>query len=573
MVDLNIRVAGEAGQGIETAGEVITEAFARTGLHVFATKSYMSRIRGGLNWYDIRISDKALYAGKTKADLLLSLTAEGLRDLAGRSDASSLLVCDSEAAGDLSGCVELEIAGAAREAAGSPVMANMVAAGVVFGVLSCDLTPLLDQVNESFGSRGEDIVSQNRACAEKGAELAREYSLDRPLPPASDAPGCICSGTEGVALGAAVAGVKFASGYPMTPATGVLTYLAAHAHDYGIVVEQAEDELAAINMVCGAAYAGACALTATSGGGFALMTEGLSLSGMLELPLLIVLGQRPGPATGLPTRTAQQDLRLAINGGHGEFPRAVFAPGTPEEAFHLTRKALEVAHRYQVPSILMTDQFLADQVRNTAPLDASSNPIDRCIETSPPSNYRRYEMTASGVSPRAVPGGDALVKVDSDEHDAEGHITEDLEVRVEQQDKRMRKEKGLLEEWQKPVRYGPVDSDEVFVVWGSTYGPCREAVDILNGSGRRTAMIHFPQVWPLDAAGARAAIRGRAASWPRITCIEGNATAQLAAVLKEKRIIAAHESILKYNGMPLTAEEIAAAARNGKKSERSDAKR
>ncbi len=560
MVDINIRIAGEAGQGIETAGEVLAGAFARVGFYVFATKSYMSRIRGGLNWYDIRLAREALYCGRTDADILLSLTADGVKVLGERTRTGSLVIGDEKAVGDIPGCTLIDMTGAAQEVAGSKLMANMVAAGAVFGATPCDIAPLLEQIGDVFSSKGSEVVSKNRSCAGQGAELAVDLSLDMPFPQPGSAPDFLCSGTEAVGLGAATSGVNFASGYPMTPATGVLTYLAEHAHEYGIVVEQAEDEIAAINMVCGAAYAGARALTATSGGGFALMTEGLSLSGMLELPLLVVLGQRPGPATGLPTRTAQQDLRFAINGGHGEFPRAVFAPGTPEEAFHLTRKALEVAHRCQIPSILMTDQFLADQVRNMTPFDPDIDPVDRCIEPDPGTGYRRYEVTAGGVSPRAVPGGDALVRVDSDEHDTEGRITEDLQVHMEQQDKRMRKERGLLEDWVEPVRYGPPDCEEIFIVWGSTYGPCREAVDILNSSGRRAAMVHFPQVWPLDAGRARAAIQGKADSWPHITVVEGNATAQLAGVLKERRIVAAHESILKYDGMPLTGEEIVAAA-------------
>ncbi len=558
-MDINVRIAGEAGQGIETAGEVLAQALADAGLYVFAAKSYMSRIRGGLNWYDIRISDQALFSGKENSDILLSLTAEGIKTLQGKAGSQAVVIADKATAENSSGCNCLDISGTAKTAGGSKIMANMVAAGVVFGMLPYDIEALSQQIRQAFDSKGEEMVKKNLKCAESGAELTKGLSDKLLFPQSGGADSFLCSGTEAVGMGALSAGVKFASAYPMTPATGVITYLAKHAREYGIVVEQAEDEIAAVNMVCGATFAGACALTATSGGGFALMAEGLSLSGMMELPVFIVLSQRPGPATGLPTRTAQQDLRFAVHGGHGEFPRAIFAPGTPEEAFKLTRKALATAHTFQSPAILMMDQFLADYVTNTAPLNTAYRPIDKQITTSPGEDYRRYKITENGVSPRAVPGGDALVKADSDEHDAEGHITENLSIRIEQHDKRMRKEKGIIEDSIAPMRYGPQDAQELIINWGSSYGPCREAVDTLNERGHGIAMLHFAQVWPLKTEEIKKAIQGDAPSWPELTCVEGNSTAQFAGLLKEQGIIDSRKPLLKYNGMPFTGIEIAEA--------------
>jgi len=324
------------------------------------------------------------------------------------------------------------------------------------------------------------------------------------------------------------------------------------ADRYGIVVEQAEDEIAAVNMICGAAYAGVPALAATSGGGFALMVEGLSLAGIMELPIVIVLGQRPGPATGLPTRTAQQDLKFALSAGHGEFVRAVFAPGTIQQCYELTRRALQTAHRFQTPVLILTDEFLQDLQKNVPPLDESPRPIDRHILEDPSPDYRRYEVTESGVSPRAIPGGEGFVICDSDVHNDCGNITEDLQTHLTQQDKRMRKLTGLTAEALPPQRYGPDDAGTLLLAWGSSYGPCREAVDALNAHGGSAAMLHFSQVWPINAAGARQ-LFGRPR---RVISVEGNCTGQFASVLREAGLLEECELLPRYDGLPFTGEYI-----------------
>jgi 2-oxoglutarate ferredoxin oxidoreductase subunit alpha len=348
--------------------------------------------------------------------------------------------------------------------------------------------------------------------------------------------------------------VKVVTAYPMTPGTATFTYLAAAADEYGIVVEQAEDEIAAVNMICGATYAGVPAMATTSGGGFALMVEGLSLAGITELPICIVIAQRPGPATGLPTRTAQQDLKFALSAGHGEFARAVFAPGTIAQCYELTRRALAAAHEFQTPALILTDQFLQDMQRNLPPLDDAYRPIDRRLAEGAGGDYRRYAVTESGVSPRAVPGGDAFVVVDSDEHSDAGKISEDLRGHVDQQDKRMRKHDGLADAALPPEYYGPAEADTLLVCWGSTYGPCREAVDAINADGRRNpaAMLHFAQVWPLAAGEAAKQLKGR----KRVVCVEANQTGQFASVLREQGLAGECELLSRYDGLPFTAEYI-----------------
>jgi 2-oxoglutarate ferredoxin oxidoreductase subunit alpha len=433
-------------------------------------------------------------------------------------------------------------------------MANTVAAGAIFRLLGYDVEDLCTYLETTFKKKGAEVIEKNKKCARAGAELVASRAASIKAPKPADAPKTVYNGMEAVGLAAATGGVKFIAAYPMTPSTGVFTYLAGAADEYGIVAEQAEDEIAAVNMICGATYAGVPAMATTSGGGFALMVEGLALAGMMELPIFIYLGQRPGPATGLPTRTAQQDLKFAINAGHGEFPRAIFAPGTVEQAYALTRRALETAHKFQTPAILMYDQFLADVRKNIPPLDATPRPIDRRIVEKPPPDYVRYAVTPDGISPRAIPGTNSFVICDSDEHTENGHITEDLLARVRLQDKRMAKEKGMLEEFLPPELYGPKSAAHLLIAWGSTYGPCREAVDILNAKKKSVAMLHFAQVWPINAEKARRIIA--AGKRKKITSVEGNSTGLFASVLRERGVLEKCELMLRYDGLPFTGEEI-----------------
>jgi len=553
-MDLSIRVAGAAGQGIETVGGLLTSAFAGMGLHVFGAETYMSRIRGGLNWMDIRIGDHELYSGKEKPNLLVALAPEGLDLLRSQTDQWTLVLVNGP---PQTGVVAIDLAREAKDLTGETVMANAVAAGAVFALLGYDEQALSIELTKRFQRKGQQVVEANLKCARRGAELAAPYVGGMLAPRAVGAPGFVCSGNEAIGLAAAVAGVKFVAAYPMTPSTGVFTYLANVADEFGIVVEQAEDEIAAINMVCGATYGGVPAMTTTSGGGFALMVEGIALAGMLELPAFVMLGQRPGPATGLPTRTAQSELRFAIHAGHGEFAKAVFAPGSPLQAYAITRHALQIAHKYQTPVIMLTDQFLADMRRNITPLDRAPRPIDRGLMAHPPADYRRYEVTPDGVSPRALPGSPVFVVVDSDEHAEDGHITEDLSVRVRMQEKRLRKLEGMTREAVPPEWYGPKEATRLLICWGSTYGPCREAVDLLNSDGASAAMLHFSQVWPINRRAVDLLLGPTRVE--KVTVVEANATGQFGALLRESGCgrLARHDSMLKYDGLPFTGEEIA----------------
>jgi 2-oxoglutarate ferredoxin oxidoreductase subunit alpha len=360
---------------------------------------------------------------------------------------------------------------------------------------------------------------------------------------------CKLDGNQALALGALLGGCQFVAGYPMTPATSILNYFAAVVAEIPVHFEQAEDEIAALNMALGASYAGLRSMVATSGGGFALMTEAVSLAGMTETPIVIIDAQRPGPATGLPTRTEQGDLNFVLHAGHGEFPRVIFAPGSIEEAVSLARSAFDVADRWQIPVFILTDQYLADSVQ----IMEGRVPTKMLRRECPvfEAGYRRYEITDDGVSPLTYPGlSEARVEVDSDEHTENGKITEDLDLRVRMVEKRLRKLEGLQKEAVMPSRFGDRKAKTILISWGSNRLIVNEAVEALHAEGIAVASVHFGQVWPLTPKMARGLSR------KRLICIENNATGQFAQLLRCELGLKVDHRILKYNGECFTVAEL-----------------
>jgi 2-oxoglutarate ferredoxin oxidoreductase subunit alpha len=341
----------------------------------------------------------------------------------------------------------------------------------------------------------------------------------------------------------------------MTPATSIVLELISHAEAMGCVIEQAEDEIAAINMAIGAAFAGAPSMVATSGGGFALMAEGVSLAAMTETPVLIVVAQRPGPATGMPTRTEQADLEFVLHAGHGEFPRAIFTPGSIEACFHLTKKALALAEQAQSPVFLLTDQFLADSSRPVASFDPEAiAPVTAGLEPDTAlTPYQRYRLTGNGLSPRLLPGmSPHLVVADSDEHDENGHISEDHGMRIAMVEKRLRKFGLLRQEAIAPELTGEKNADLLLVCWGSSQGPVLEAAAVLRGQGRSVATLHFSQVWPLVPGQFLDLLQAA----NEVVCVEGNATGQFARLIQREASFAMPNRIARYDGLPFTARYI-----------------
>lgn len=563
-MDYTIKIGGEAGQGVQTIGDTLARVFARAGHHVFIHQDYESRIRGGHNFFQIRVSDQPVGCSRERIDILIALDRPSIINNRGRLTESGIIVYDSSILNekyDEDQFLDIPTVDLATKNGGSRIMANTVATGAVLGMLGMDLDIFLKVIGELFEKKGPKVIEENRRAAQAGRDFAavsctactfKATPLGTPL--------MLIDGNTALGLGAICSGCRFYTAYPMTPSTGILSFMASKAENYGITVEQAEDEIAAINMAIGASYAGARAMTGTAGGGFALMVEGLSLAAMTETPVVIAVGQRPAPATGLPTRTEQGDLLFALHAGHGEFPRLLFAPGSPEQAFYLTGKAFDLAYKYQVPALILTDQYLADSQWTYPGFDVKRITYHdyrlRDTQSADQKSYRRYAITETGVSPFTVPGrSNRLVVEDSDEHDEEGHLTEDAAIRRRMVEKRLlAKLPYIRAEIEPPLLYGSGDAETVVVGWGSTYGVLKEAVDQLS-PGKKTALLHFSEVFPFpgtDRFDYVKLLRNAA----RTICVENNATSQFARLMKAETGHAFSSTINRYDGRPWLLETL-----------------
>lgn len=554
-LDVNLVIGGEAGQGLVTIGQLLGRVLVRAGHEILVTQSYHSRIRGGHNTFAIRFGSGPFLAPRESIDILVALNAETVdlhrEQLTGRA----LLVADRSFAPAMPGTMAVPFA-----ELGPEQLWNTGALGLLGSILGFSAETLFAAVEAMLGGKHPEALAENREILHAGHAWAADHAPPHEFDlssggKASDQEWLLLNGNEAIALGALAAGLKFCAFYPMTPATSVVLAIIGHGDAMGCVVEQAEDEIAAINMAIGASFAGAPSMVATSGGGFALMVEGVSLAGMTETPVLLVVAQRPGPATGLPTRTEQADLEFVLHAGHGEFPRAIFAPGSLESCFHLTARALHLAEKSQSPVFLLTDQFLADASR---PVAASAldgiTPVragDGADGATAP--YQRYRIMENGLSPRLLPGmSEHLVVADSDEHDEAGHITEDLGLRVRMVEKRLKKLEIIRRETIPPSLDGEQGGDLLFVCWGSAQGPVLEAAAVLRGQGRSVSVLHFEQVWPLVPAQFLPVLSAA----KTVVCVEGNATAQFARLLRRETGFAVSGSIGRYDGLPFTARYI-----------------
>ena len=557
MEDRSVFVGGAAGEGIQTIGDVIARALLSHGYPVFATQDYESRIRGGFSSVRLRVGDAPRNAPRPDADILLALNARAREHYQELLRPGGLLLAEdaADAASVTSdgSSVAIPLSDLAVSHGGSKLYTNSVAAGALCAALGIPFARLRVVLEETFEKRGPDVATSNARAAEAGFDAARTSLGSRaPLElPARADRYAFASAHETIPLAAAAAGCRFIAAYPMSPSTGIITAFARQP-ELGVFVEQAEDEIAAINMALGASAAGARAMTATSGGGFALMVEALSLAGMTETPLVVVVGQRPGPATGLPTRTAQEDLLFAMYAGHGEVPRVILAPSDPQDAIDKTVRAFDLADRYQIPVILLTDQFLADSSFSMGPLALPAEiPGPHLSDPAKVAGaYRRYALTDDGISPRLALGQSRhLVCIDSDEHDEDGHITEDLaSMRPAMVEKRLEKGRRLRAEMAMPSQNRTEDADLVVVGWGSTKGAIDETVDRARSAGHKLGALHFTELWPLPEF--------EFPEGPRYWVVEGNATGQLARLLRAETGIDVEGRIGRYDGLPLDAAAI-----------------
>jgi 2-oxoglutarate ferredoxin oxidoreductase subunit alpha len=559
-----IKIGGEAGQGVQTIGDTLGKVFSRSGFQVFSHQDYESRIRGGHNFYQISFSDKHISASRDEIDILVALNKESVLRHEKELSQYGQVVYDSKIVKqkyDKPYFLNVPFIDFAAAVSGDKLMANSAATGAVLGMLGMKLDILNGIIEETFKKKGEEIIKANKDTAMAGYDYAQKKCLkcSFSLPPPKN-PFMLIGGNEAIALGALASGLKFYSAYPMTPSTGIMNYLASKAKEYGVIIEQAEDEISAINMAIGASFAGVRAMTGTSGGGFALMSEGLSLAGMTETPIVIALAQRPGPATGLPTRTEQGDLQFALYTSHGEFARIIFAPGTPEQAFYLTNKAFDLSEKYQVPVIILTDQYLADSQWTYEKFEMSKLRYAyyrlRGEKLNGISNYNRHLLAENGVSAFAVPGESRhLVVTDSDEHDEEGHITEDPVIRNEMVNKRLDKKLTFIRrEIAPPILYGAEKPDIVLSGWGSTYGVMKEAVAALS-SQIKISMLHFSEIYPFPDSIESGYLEFLNKASLTIS-VENNATGQFARLMRTETGFKFSMSISKFDGRPFSVGEL-----------------
>ncbi|NLD51061.1 MAG: 2-oxoacid:acceptor oxidoreductase subunit alpha [Clostridiaceae bacterium] len=550
-MDYNILIGGAAGQGMETLSSVLEKTLKRKGFEIFTIRDYMSRVRGGHNFIKIRFGESKKNSHRRVLSGIIALNDETISLHINDLDENGFIICDESLNFEDDRLLKLPLMSCAKKIGNTKVFGS-VALGALFKLFNMDLSFSKGVLEDTFKP---DAAAANFTAIEEGYKLvSTKYDSNY----IKEENGMLINGNDAIALGVIASDCKFYSAYPMTPSTSIMNYLASKMEEAKIVVEQAEDEISAINMAIGASYAGVRSMTGTSGGGFSLMVEALGLSGMMEIPLVIADIQRPGPVTGLPTRTEQSDLKFVLSASHGEFPRMVIALRNPEDCFYQTIRAFNIADKYRIPVVLLGDQFLADSTFTVNKFDLDRVEVNRYLNEDEYKNgreYRSYELTETGISPRIIPGRikGTRVLADSDEHDEYGRITESGEVRVAMTRKRFKKLDLLEEELLEPFYYGGEDIDVLLLGWGSLDGPIREAVELLNkDSSRKYGALVFGDIWPLPTK----LLEEKASKAKVLVNVEQNVTGQLASIIMEVTGRRCNNSILKFDGRPLSGEEI-----------------
>jgi len=567
---MNFMIGGKAGEGIEVPGNMFAELCMRAGLWLHVTQEFYSVIKGYNSINQIRVSESPVLAHNNHYDLVLSVDDETATKYLADIVPDGGLVYDPAL---ISGTLKRDdihlfpvpMTAIAKERVGLGLAKNIVGIGACMGLLDCEIQPLMDLIVKTFARKGDEVVHKNIDAAQAGYDFVREnygrefnYQI-KPLKEIGKK--FFVNGNEAMTMGAIKAGCKFVSEYPMTPSSGVLHTMAKHAQQYDISVNHVEDELAAINMAVGAGYAGVRSLAATSGGGFALMTEAIGMAGMIEAPVVIIEVQRPGPSTGLPTRTGQGDLRTVMHASQGEFPRVVLSPGTHEEAFYMAFESFNLAEKYQCPVILVSEKYLAEGHATLPYLKTDHLTVDRgklLKESEIKEGFKRYAHSADGVSERTIPGqkGGAHCAT-TYEHLESGYFTEEIEDVKKIYARRMKKMETIEKNLPPAKLEGIANAEYTIVCWGATYGPAKEAIEMLSQNGIKANLLHIKYLLPLQPG-----VREILETCKHPVIVEGNFTAQLHGVIAEKLGIEIQDKILDYSGRPFTPDFIS----NGVKS-------
>lgn len=570
-MDVNFKIGGKAGEGIAVTSFMFSKYCQRLGLNVFEYSEYPSLIRGGHTTGQVRASTESITCQKYAVDIMVILNEDCVKlHLSEFTKDTKFLIDTDDDKIDWSlypsiakeQIISVPLVTLSREATGKSLASNVVSLAVTAFLLGLDTETLKTVVKDFFEKKGQEVVDGNLKALEAGFQYARtqlsQYAPGQQLPlPSTRAQSLLVNGTEAIGLGALSAGVSYYSAYPMTPTSALMTFMADAQEEYPIVLKHAEDEIAAINNALGASFAGARAMTATAGGGFALMVEAVSLAAVTELPLVCMVGGRPGPATGLPTWTAQTDLLYVLNAGHGEFPRIVFTPGTIEECFKLTRLAFLLTEKYHTQAYIIADKYLLESRMTTHMLPANFTNSRYSFASDPlpeDNSYRRFELTDTGFSPRSVPGqAHGLQLTNSYEHDAFGYATEDAVFAKNMIDKRLSKNRGILQEVPGPVLLGPSEADVTLVCWGSTRLVVESALTQINAKKPNTInAIHILTMMPFKIE----EFVSLASKAKRLLSVEGNATNQVAKIIRMETGINITEHITRYDGRPLYAEDM-----------------
>lgn len=563
--DITWGIGGEAGFGIMSSGTMLAKTFSRAGFGVIASNEYPSLIRGGHNFVSVRISTEKVHAPSTSIQLLIALNKETVdlhkNDLA----AGAYLVYDEQDYAwkkeefDRSiTLIPVPFGNLVKQKKGEAVMRNTIALGVTMMLLGKDISLLTKVIQDQFKGKGEAIVAENIDIATLGyTYIGKHFQTLTELTMAEGLvkePQLVMNASEAVALGSIAGGMKFAAIYPMTPINALIPLFADHAEELGIVYKQPEDEIAGINMAIGASLGGARSMVATSGGGFALMVEAISMAGIMEVPVVVDLGMRPGPATGMPTWTEQGELQMVLRAGHGEFPRIILAPGDVEESFTLAASAFDLAEQFQTPVFVLTDKYINETLWQ---LPRGFLKIKKKEETSADTDalpFKRYDTTtSSGISKRSLLGQkDHEYIANSYEHDEHGFTTEDAAMRKTMVEKRMRKMDAIKGIVPAPTVYGEGSADITFITFGSLKGVALDAMKMLKKNGTNSKLIHFSWVYPM----VEETVKKLLLEEKRLVSIEQNATGQLASLIRGETGVTIAEQWLKYDGRQWTVEEI-----------------
>lgn len=562
-MSLHWKVAGRAGEGIDVTGIMFGKTCLRHGMNVFGYREYPSLIRGGHNTHQVHAGFEPITCQQKHIDVLVAFNEEGISLHLDEIDENSVVLCEATQDGyDLTKYADIgakffdvPMTNISREETGHFLSQNIVSVAMSCWILGLDIEVFREVVSDQFKGKNETMITNNIKALERAYQYAKD-NLPQIKPPSPKKPNkqIFLTGNNAAAIGAVAGGVQYFAAYPMTPASEILHTLASLQHKYPLVVKHVEDEISAMNQAIGASYVGARAMTSTATGGYALMVEATSLAGVMETPLVVVVGQRPGPATGLPTWTCQSDLLFIINAGHGEVPKVVLTPGTAEEHFELTRQAFYLAERFHLVVFILSDKFSLESYM-TMPRPKQVYENERYSFAFDPlpadDTYRRYEVTEEGYSPRSVPGQlHGLSVTNSYEHDEFGYATEDASLTKMMVEKRQRKLRSVKPELPPLELIGPKHAELTLVCWGSTRLVLEEVMRRMPEGA--VNVLHFPCVWPFPTEG----FFQHAQNAEKLVVIEGNSTGQLEMLIRQETGIRIHHRIHRYDGRPFYAEDI-----------------